>query len=88
MPIYIGEKLTISKDKIKYVIISHNFAGYNGDDYYEIDINDIEDIQYAKKEKERIAERDRCIGTDSYFVCNDKQIRENQVKEILKKSDS
>ena len=73
------------KNEIKYVIISHNFAGYNGDNEYEIDIKNMDYIEYARKEEERIADRDRCMGTESFFVYNGKRISESEVKEILNK---
>ena len=73
------------KNEIKYIVISHNFSGYNGDDHYEIPIQNIEDIEYARKEEERIADRDRCEGTEGYFTFNGKRLSENEVNEILNK---
>jgi hypothetical protein len=75
-------------DVIKYCIISHNWSGYDGDDYYEIEINDIDDIELAKKEAQRIGDRDRCEGIEDYFVFDNERIGENKVKEILQKRKS
>lgn len=41
------------KNEIKYIVISHNFSGYNGDDHYEIPIQNIEDIEYARKDERK-----------------------------------
>lgn len=82
---YVYKNKTHKSNVIKYCIISYNFNGYNGDDYYEIEIDNIDDIEFAKKEARRIEDRDRCEGIEDYFVYDNKRISENEVKEILKK---
>ena len=70
-------------NNIKFVIISHNFTGYNGDDYYEIEINNLEDIDNAKQEEDRISDRDRCMYSESYFLYEGKKISESEVRKLL-----
>lgn len=66
-------------------IISYNYPGFNGNEYWELGLVKTEDIEEAKAFEAQTRERDRCARTELYFRLNGKRIAEAEAVRVLRR---